>query len=270
MNFDENNGAGGGFLGRLRENETLRKITGGRPDIAIFGVPALVIALIVAAVIGVAVASGGGGDDEQAVAGSPTAAQSATPATTSTVVHAGEKTPISFDPGDQLTLTDLANRGAGQPGRGNFNGERLLIPSIGVDAGFSVKQVPSSGIMPNPNGPSDVAFYDFSMWPCCGGTPDEGGNIVLAGHVDYINVGPAVFWDLDKLAVGDKIQIRKTDGTIAEYAVEFNKYLPIGEGDWTAVVSATADESITLITCTGDFQQGHYNQRQIVWGRRLT
>jgi LPXTG-site transpeptidase (sortase) family protein len=265
----------GGFLGRLRENETLRKLTGGRPDLIIFGAPILAVVIAIAATVAVVSASGGGDSDDGGQATAPTATRSATrtPAGTATPgSNLGAKTPIAFSEGDFLTDADLAARGVGEPGRGPFAGQRLVIPSIGVDAPFTVKEVGTDGQMPNPNGPEDVAWYDFSQWPGLGGLPladGDGGNVVLAGHVDYINYGPAVFWRLDELKTGDEIQIVMADGTMATYAVEFSKVVDPGAADWSNLVAATADESVTLITCTGEFEAGHYTNRHIIWGRRI-
>ncbi|HZP56390.1 MAG TPA: class F sortase [Dehalococcoidia bacterium] len=255
-----------GLLARLRANETLRRLTGGRPDIAIFGAPVAIIA-VVAIVAGIVLATGGGGGNEQARAETPTAGVSddASP----TPASAGLKTPIAISPGDELTAQDLAARGTGEPARGDFTGDRLIIPKIGVDAPFSYKVVPGNGVMPNPNSWDDVAYYDFSSWPGMGGLPGKGGNVVLAGHVDYIRHGPAVFWDLHKLERGDRVQIRLKDGSTVEYEVMFNKFVSEDAGNFNQIVSATADESVTLITCSGDFVNGHYNQRQIVWARRV-
>jgi len=258
---------GAGFLARLRQNETIQKLSRGRPDLIIFGAPVAVIAVIAVVVIALVTMTGSGsGDDEQVRA---TATTAATPRSTATQVHAGEKTPIAFSEGAELTDADLALRGAGEPARGNFAGDRLIIPKIGVDAPFTYKLVGPDGQMPNPNGPGDVAYYDFAQWPGLGGLPNAGGNVILAGHVDYINVGPAVFWDVDALAPGDIIQVRMQDGTLVEYAVEFNKWVDPGNSNWEAIVAGTGDESITLITCTGEFSAGHYDKRQIVWGRRV-
>jgi LPXTG-site transpeptidase (sortase) family protein len=191
------------------------------------------------------------------------------PAETPTLANVGLKTPIPLSPGELLTAQDLASRGSGSAGRGDFTGARLLIPKIKVDAPFTVKTVPGSGVMPNPNSWDDVAYYDFSNWPGKGGTPGKGGNIVLAGHVDYIRHGPAVFWDLRELQQGDTITIKMEDGSSINYDVVFNKYTPADAGNFDQVVSATEGESMTLITCTGDFSAGHYNQRQVVWARRV-
>jgi LPXTG-site transpeptidase (sortase) family protein len=229
----------------------------------------------VAIVVGVAVAMSGGSSakstDDSATAKTPSVeATSTTSAGTPTAgANAGLKTPIAISPGDTLAPGDLAARGTGEAGRGDFGGTRLVIPKIGVDAQFSIKEVGTDGQMPNPDGPEDVAYYDFSQWPGLGGVPGKGGNVVLAGHVDYIRYGPAVFWRLHELEPGDTVEIQLADGTTATYKIEFNKQLDASAADWTPIVQATADESITLITCGGQFEAGHYNNRQIVWGRRV-
>ena len=267
-----NGPSGGGFLSGLRENETLRKLTRGHPELILFGVPvAAVVAIVVAVVISMSGGSSKKSTDDSAKAKTPTVEATRTkPVGTPTPgANAGLKTPIAVSPGDTLAPGDLALRGTGEAGRGNFGGTRLVIPKIGVDAQFSVKDVGTDGQMPNPNGPEDVAYYDFSQWPGLGGLPGKGGNTVLAGHVDYINYGPAVFWRLHELEPGDTVEIQQADGTKATYKIEFNKQIDASAADWTPIVQATADESITLITCGGQFEAGHYNNRQIVWGRRV-
>ncbi len=222
------------------------------------------LALLAAAAL---VACGGGKSKESGtptVEGSPTVAATPTPG-----VNAGLQTPIAFSPGDILTADDLARRGTGVPGRGDFTGQRLLIPKLEIDAPLTYKVVPANGQMPNPNSWDDVAYYDFSQFPDLGGLPERGGNVVLAGHVDYIGHGPAVFWRLNELQPGDIVTIRMADGAEYNYKIEFNKVLDPNQADWSGIVSATADESVTLITCTGVFEAGHYDKRQIAWGRRV-
>jgi len=263
-----------GFLSRLRNNETLRRLTGGRPELLIFGAPVLAIAVIVVAVIAVTMSGGGSGEKNARAAatptGSPAVARTATALGANTPgANAGLKTPIPFSQGNALSEADLSARGTGEPGRGDFPGSRLVIDKLKINAPFSNKFVGEDGQMPNPDGPSDVAYYDFSDWPGLGGVPGKGGNVVLAGHVDYINYGPAVFWRLHELEPGDSIEIQLADGSSQKYRVEFNKQIQVGDADWTGIVQATADESITLITCGGQFEAGHYSNRQIVWGRRV-
>lgn len=260
---------GGGFRDRLRQNRLAHQLTGGRPLLLLAALPILAALIGVATIV--AVAAGGGGDSKgeaQAVASaevSPTASAEATP----TRASAGLLTPIPVSPGEQLTAADLAARGAGLPARGEFTGARFLIPKLGIDAPFTVRTVGDDGQMPNPQGPEDVAWYDFSRWDGLGGLPGKGGNVIVAGHVDYINYGPAVFWDIRTLQAGDRVQIRLSDGSVIEYAIEFNKRVDADNADWTAIVAATGDESVTLITCVGQFVNGGYTERQVAWGRRV-
>lgn len=230
------------------------------------GVVACAAMVFLLALLSAACGGGSSAKNSTGTPGTPTSASISTPTPGANI---GLKTPIPVSPGSTLTAQDLAARGTGQPGRGPFEGVRLIIPRIKVDAPFSVKTVPASGQMPNPNSWDDVAWYDFSNWPGLGGTPGKGGNVVVAGHVDYIRHGPAVFWDLRELKAGDKVEIKMKDGSTITYEVVFNKIVPANTGNFDQVVAATAGESMTLITCTGDFNRGEYNQRQIVWAKRV-
>jgi hypothetical protein len=51
---------------------------------------------------------------------------------------------------------------------------RLVIPKMGIDAPVTVKGLDASGAMQNPNGPEDVAWYDFTA------RPGQGGNTVFS------------------------------------------------------------------------------------------
>jgi LPXTG-site transpeptidase (sortase) family protein len=213
-----------------------------------------------------ATACGGGGKAKP----TPTDIGQPTLTATQTPASAGLKSPIAISPGGTLTQEDLAARGVGEPGRGDFTGDKLVIDKIGVDAPFTYRVVAGDGQMPNPDGPEDVAYYDFSQWPLKGGLPGKGGNVVIAGHVDYIRYGPAVFWRLRELEPGDLVTIKMKDGSEVSYKIEFNKVLEnVADADWSAIVGSTADESITLITCAGQFAGGEYNNRQIAWGRKV-
>lgn len=239
----------------------LRRLIG--PGVALAALIALVVAMAALS------ACGSAGSEDGANGGTPTAGASKTAQMSPTGVSEGKKTPIPVSPGAELTLSDLAARGAGLPPRGAFTGERLLIPKIGVDAPLTYRLVPSDGKMQNPNGPWDVAYYDFANHDGLGGLPGVGGNVVVAGHVDYVNVGPAVFWSLDTLVAGDVVQVRLAGGAMVEYEVVFNKTINAAQGDWSSIVAGTAEESMTLITCAGNFANGAYDMRQIVWARRI-
>ncbi len=252
---------------RTRAHITWERASRATPRLTMLAVGAMLAATAVLAGCG-----GGGSKKATATSGTATVAATKTPAGTPTPgANAGLKTPIAISPGSVLATSDLDARGTGTASRGDFRGSHLVIPKINVNASFSVKSVGGDGQMPNPNGPEDVVYYDFSQWDGLGGLPGKGGNTVIAGHVDYINYGPAVFWNLHQLEAGDMVSVQLDDGTSVNYKIEFNKQIDVGDStlDWSKIVQATADESITLITCGGDFEAGHYNMRQIIWGRRV-
>jgi sortase (surface protein transpeptidase) len=139
----------------------------------------------------------------------------------------------------------------------------LQIDSVGVDAPVEVGNV-TDGVMQDPSGPWVVSWYE----PL--GKIGEGGNVVIAGHVDYWNVGPAVFWDVRDLPKGDIIRVVGEDGKNYEYAVQWTtSYMAdqlTPEVIQNDIVGDTGQETLTLITCGGEFNPdtGEYNQRWVV------
>jgi sortase (surface protein transpeptidase) len=139
----------------------------------------------------------------------------------------------------------------------------LQVDSVGVDAPIELGDV-ADGIMQDPSGPWVVSWYE----PL--GKIGEGGNVVMAGHVDYWNVGPAVFWDVRYLPEGDIIRVVGEDGKNYEYAVQWTQsYMAdqlTPEVIQQDIVGDTDQETLTLITCGGDFNPdtGEYNQRWVV------
>jgi len=159
------------------------------------------------------------------------------------------------------------------------SGDRLSIPKFGINAPLTYKSVGPNGQMPDPDGSDDVAYYNFSNFPGFGGAPGKGGNAVFAGHVDsghnrcdYGKTPPpcaAVLWNLSKVATGDEISVQ-ISGAVYTYRV--TSATSVSEtADWQPIVSATAKESITIITCGGSFnaRTHSYDSRQVVKAERV-
>lgn len=146
----------------------------------------------------------------------------------------------------------------------------LAIPRFGVEAAIVTLGVDPNGVMETPDGPVNVAWYDFSARP---GFPadDDGGNAVFSGHVDYYNYGPAVFWNLKDLELNDEIEVRLADGTVYRYAVISRKQYTAETAPIQEIVGDTPTEVITLITCGGIFDPsvGEYNDRIVVRAQRV-
>lgn len=257
------------------------------------GLPVALLALILGGVLLATLGGGDGQAEAEVVAPTSTPAPTPTsgPPTPSTgdvmryfaAVYAtatAETAPPASSGGVANNNTAPPASGGGQPyrppaqtgtGPGPATGTdmRLSIPAIGVNASVYARTVGTNGQMGNPAGAWDVIWYDFSQnFPGVGGRPGEAGaNAVFAGHVDYIRVGPAVFWSLRDLQPGDQVVVYTAAGPIS-YAVQSSWWAQPYE-DFTGYVAQHGAEEITLITCIGGFSGGHYSNRFIVRGIRI-
>lgn len=143
--------------------------------------------------------------------------------------------------------------------------ERILIPSVDIDAPIVIKGLDADRTMQSPDNAYDVAWYDFTA------RPGVGSNAVFAGHVDYVNVGPAVFWPLKDLAPGAGIEIRYADGITLSYEVSAVNTFDAATAPIDEIVGPTAVDSLTLITCAGNFDRasGQYDKRLVVRAEKL-
>ena len=121
--------------------------------------------------------------------------------------------------------------------------------------------VNTAGELDTPNNIFDVGWYEGSS------KPGEGGTMIIDGH----NGGPhvyGVFKNLPDLMEGDIIQVERGDGEIFKYRVAENKAVPLTESnDYMSTAAKSPEsgkESVTLISCTGEWSQaqGTYLSRQ--------
>jgi Sortase domain len=127
---------------------------------------------------------------------------------------------------------------------------RVQLPSLGVDSALARLGVDSAGaLMP----PSD---FTEAGWFTGGPAPGEVGPAVIAGHVDS-RTGPAVFFRLRDIAVGDPVLVGRADGSTAQFTVtrvarHAKNAFPTAE-----VYGPTPDAQLRLITCGGDFDRAN-------------
>ena len=244
-----------------------RNVLTSRNALPLLGAGA-VVAVVVVAIAVLALGSGGSSSPPQ----QPTIGESGGLAAGSPL-----PTPQATIDLNRPTAVPTIDANAPKPGA---PGDKIVISKIGVNAPLTYKTVGLDGQMPNPDGEDDLAVYDFAQyWPGLGGIPGYGGNTVFAGHVDsgfkpckHGTVQPpcqSVLWDLGKLAPGDQIQVT-TAGKTYSYAVTSNQPVSSTSGDWTTIVSSTAQETLTIITCGGDFNTTthEYSHRQVVTATR--
>ncbi|MBR1875404.1 class F sortase [Candidatus Saccharibacteria bacterium] len=145
----------------------------------------------------------------------------------------------------------------------------LTIEKLGVrNARIFEVGVNAKGQMETPNTNYDAGWYNGSS------VPGSGGTAILDGH----NGGPSsygIFKKLNTLVAGDNIKIEMGDGRIFEYRVYDNFEVKLSDADskmsLLAVSPVAKTESISIITCTGEYslKQKTYLSRQFLRATRV-
>lgn len=135
----------------------------------------------------------------------------------------------------------------------------LKIPAIDLEAQVQHLGITENGEMAVPDNIEDVSWFSP------GYEPGENGRAVIAGHVDGVD-GPAIFWDLSKLQLGDEVVVQDKDRTLT-FKVHTMESVPLDLADVSRVFGYTSSPELVLITCSGtyDFDRGTREERLIVY-----
>jgi LPXTG-site transpeptidase (sortase) family protein len=94
--------------------------------------------------------------------------------------------------------------------------------------------------------------FDEAGWYKDGAKPGEAGNTIIAGHYDRSTGAPAVFFNLVKLEVGDKIVVRDASDRKFTYLVKTVEYVDVNDPASIEKAYEHSDTPImTVITCGG-------------------
>lgn len=140
----------------------------------------------------------------------------------------------------------------------------IAIPAIGVRSRLlSVGQGRDGGIAMPPAGPN----YDTAAWYRHSPTPGALGPAIVVGHVDSAADGPSVFYRLGELRPGDRIVIRRADGTTAAFRVDGIRMFRKDRFPTELVYGNTDHAALRLVTCGGPFDSssGHYLDNIVVF-----
>jgi sortase (surface protein transpeptidase) len=112
--------------------------------------------------------------------------------------------------------------------------------------------------MGTPSVPANVGWYSSGV------APGDAGDALIDGHLNWTS-GPAVFWRLGQLRVGDPLTVVRADGTRVRFIVDSTSVVPYTASE-DSLFTATGPPSISLITCAGAWDQQHatYLQRLLV------
>jgi len=101
-------------------------------------------------------------------------------------------------------------------------------------------------------------------WYQPGVTPGDAGDALFDGHLDWWT-GPAVFWHLANLRVGDQVDVVHADGSQLVFKVDSTSTYPWNSRP-DSLFTTTGPPSISLVTCSGtwDRQRQTYLSRLVV------
>jgi sortase (surface protein transpeptidase) len=139
----------------------------------------------------------------------------------------------------------------------------ISIPDIEVTSSLLILGKNPDGTIEVPSGDkfNKAAWYKHSP------APGQIGAAIIEGHLDYENRGPAVFFRLADLTVGDEIKVRRADNK--EVVFNVTKVATYAKDDFpTSEVYAVHDKvALRLITCGGEFngRNGEYEDNTIVF-----
>lgn len=143
----------------------------------------------------------------------------------------------------------------------------FTIPAIGAGSDLLSLGLRENGSLEvPPDGPGAPASW-YNQSP----TPGERGPSVLLGHVNATGGGPGVFADLRSLKPGDRIEVKRADGSTATFAVTVGEQYPKDEFPTQKVYGNTEGGEIRLITCDGyDPATGEFDDNYVIYAELVT
>jgi hypothetical protein len=131
---------------------------------------------------------------------------------------------------------------------------QLLIPSLDVHRPVEEVGADRSGVINLPANFWNAGWFKGSPVP---GAP---GDAVIEGHAGYPGQ-PLIFGRLVALRPGDRVIVVLADGTRRLFKVESMTRVPVGTAP-PGMAEPYGPPRLTLITCTGHFDQGRYSYSQ--------
>jgi LPXTG-site transpeptidase (sortase) family protein len=167
------------------------------------------------------------------------------------------KFPLTVSNQDLLAYSNLRDSGGIPNGLPVF----LKIPIIGVDSAIEDAFITPDGKMDISAGSVNVA------WFALGPHPGQKGSAVIGGHYGIQNGVPFVFYNLNKLVIGDKIYIVNDKGETLAFQVRLIKSFDRNADATTVFISNDGLAHLNLITCEGIWNQvdGTYPLRRVVF-----
>jgi sortase (surface protein transpeptidase) len=138
----------------------------------------------------------------------------------------------------------------------------LTIPALGVKAPIIDLGLNRNGTLQVPGRTTVAGWYTNSP------PPGAIGSAIIAGHIDSRS-GPGVFFWLRTMRPGERIYVRRADGTLAVFTVTAVQMYAKAHFPTAAVYGPVPDAELRLITCGGtfDYARGSYLSNVVVYAR---
>ncbi|MEK7588341.1 MAG: class F sortase [Patescibacteria group bacterium] len=130
----------------------------------------------------------------------------------------------------------------------------VRIPKIALNARIENVGITKEGLMESPKGPNGVGWFHL------GTLPGEIGSAVMDGHSGWKDGIPAVFDNLYKLKVGDKIYVKNQKGEDLVFNVKEIRIYNPSENTEEVFNSSDGIAHLNIITCSGlwdEFTKSH-------------
>ena len=140
----------------------------------------------------------------------------------------------------------------------------LSIPAIGVRTRLIRLGLTAQGTLQVP------ATTSVAGWYTDGPRPGQPGPAVIVGHIDSTG-GPGVFFRLRLLRPGDRVYVRRADGTLAVFGVYAEHSYPKDSFPTQRVYGPAPGPELRLITCGGTFDPatGSYLSNVVVYATQI-
>jgi hypothetical protein len=123
---------------------------------------------------------------------------------------------------------------------------RVTVARLGIDSPLEPLGLLADGSLQSPTKWQEAGWYAEGV------RPGAIGPAVIAGHVDSVT-GPAVFYRLREMRVGDDITVTDAGGSARHFTVTDVKEYPKTAFPTAEVYGPTVLPVLRLVTCTGDF-----------------
>lgn len=137
----------------------------------------------------------------------------------------------------------------------------LLIPKLKIQTAIEPVGLTTTNNMDVPKNAAHVGWYMHGPYP------SEVGNAVIAGHLDTPSGKPAIFYNLEKLEIGDVVEVISENAVRSTFIVKEKSTIAYDSFPEDFVFNNKTGVNLNLITCGGvwDAKKKTYTDRIVIY-----